>query len=160
MCRSSAIFPIAMRIRREGEGYLIEAIREVSVDGRPVRPATILTDGCRIQLGEKVRLKFFQPHALSGTARLEFCSSHHTQPTVNAVLLMADLCILGPKPQSHILCRYWPQEVMLFRHDNSLFCRTPGRFEVNGVVCRDRGPITSNSRVAGEGFSFTLENID
>ena len=72
---------------------------------------------------------------------------------------MADLCILGPKPHSHVLCRHWPQEVLLFRHDDALFCRTAGRFEIDGVACHDRGRITSNSHVAGEGFSFKLEAI-
>jgi hypothetical protein len=147
------------RIRRDGEGYLIEAVRDVFVDGRAVRPAATLTDGCHIQLGGSVRLKFRRPHALSGTARLEFASSHRTQPTVNAVLLMADLCILGPRPHSHVLCRHWSREVLLFRHDEALVCRTAGPLEIDGTACRDRGRMTLNSHVAGEGFSFKLEEI-
>jgi hypothetical protein len=147
------------RIRRDGEGYLIEAVRDVSVDGRAVRPTAALGDGNRIQLGAGVQMKFRRPHALSGTARLEFASPHHTQPTVNAVLLMADLCILGPKPHSHVVCRHWPREVLLFRHDETLYCRTAGPFEIDGTACRDRGQITLNSHVAGDGFSFKLEEI-
>jgi hypothetical protein len=147
------------RVRRDGEGYLIEAVREVFVNGKPVRLAAALSDGCRIQLGASVQLKFRRPHALSGTARLEFSSPHHTQPTVNAVLLMTDVCILGPQPHSHVLCRQWPREVLLFRHDESLFCRTAGPFEIDGTACRDRGRLTLNSHVAGEGFSFKLEEM-
>jgi hypothetical protein len=147
------------RIRRDGEGYLIEAVRDVKVDGRAVRPAAPLSDGSRIQLGAGVQLKFRRPHALSGTARLEFASPHHTQPTVNALLLMADLCILGPKPHSHVVCRPWPREVLLFRHDETMYCRTSGTFEIDGRTCRDRGRITLNSHVAGDGFSFKLEEI-
>ncbi|MBN2578390.1 MAG: FHA domain-containing protein [Pirellulales bacterium] len=147
------------RIRRDGEGYLIEALRDVSVDSHPVRPAAALTDGCQIELGGSVRLKFRRPHALSGTARLELAGSHRTQPTVNAVLLMADLCILGPRPHSHVLCRPWPREVFLFRHEETLSCRTTGEFEIDGRSCRDRGRMTLNSHVAGDGFSFKLEEI-
>ncbi len=47
------ISPRHARIHRDGEGYLIEAIREVRLDGRPVRPVASLSDGCRIELGEK-----------------------------------------------------------------------------------------------------------
>jgi hypothetical protein len=147
------------RIRRDGESYLIEAIREVRVDGRPMMPLAALTDGSKIELGPSVRLRFRRPHVLTGTARLEFISNHHTQPRVNAVILMADTCILGPRPQSHIVCRNWTEEVILFKHDNELFCRTRGQMQIDGVKRRDRGRIQYNSQVSGEGFSFSLESI-
>jgi hypothetical protein len=147
------------RIRRDGEGYLIEAIRKVRVDGRPVDRVALLSDGSRIQLGEAVKLVFRRPHALSGTARLDFVSRHHTQPSVDAVLLMADSCVLGPKPHSHVVCRDWRQEVVLYRHDDRLYCRSRGAMEIDGRRCEDRGPITRNSRVVGDRFSFTLEAI-
>ena len=46
------------RLRRDGEGFLIEALRETSVDGRPVRDFGWLRDGSQIQLGESVRWRF------------------------------------------------------------------------------------------------------
>ena len=147
------------RIRRDGEGYLIEAMRRVEVDGREVEKMASLSEGSKIVLGEGVRLVFRRPHALSATVRLDFDSRHRTQPSADAVLLMADTCVLGPKSSSHVLCRDWQQEVILYRHDDRLFCRTPGSFEIDGVRHRDRGPITANSRVEGEEFSFSLEEI-
>jgi hypothetical protein len=148
------------RIRRDGEQYVIEALRDVCVDGRAVRPASWLRDGSRIQLGEGVKLAFRRPHPLSLTARLDFLSRHHTQPSADAVLLMADSCVLGPKSHSHVRCRDWPCEVILFRHEEELFCRTSGKFEIDGVPCRDRGRLRRNSHVCGEGFSLSLEPID
>ena len=148
------------RIRRDGEGYLIEALREVRIDDRPVRDVGWLSDGSRIQLGQSVRLAFRRPHALSGTARLDFVSRHRTQPSADAVLLMADSCILGPKHHCHVVCRDWTQEVILCRHEDELYCRTPGLFEIDGITCRERGRITTSSRVEGEGFSFNLEAIE
>jgi hypothetical protein len=153
------ISPRHARIHRDGEGYLIEAIREVCVDGRKVRPVASLSDGCRIELGESVKLIFRRSHALSGTARLDFASRHRTQPSADAVLLMADSCILGPKRHSHVVCRNWPREVILYRHDEELYCRTAGNFKIDGVLCKDRGPVTRNSHITGEGFSFKLEGI-
>jgi hypothetical protein len=153
------ISPRHARIRRDGEGYLIEAIRDVRVDSRPVRPVASLTDGCRIDLGQSVRLIFRRSHALSGTARLDFVSRHRTQPSADAVLLMADSCILGPKQHSHVVCRNWPREVILYRHDEELYCRTAGSFKIDGVVCKDRGPVTRSSHITGEGFSMKLETI-
>lgn len=147
------------RIRRDGEGYLIEAIREVRVDGRRVDKMTSLCDGSKITLGEGVRLVFRRPHALSATARLDFLSHHRTQPSADAVLLMADSCILGPNPHSHVVCRDWTHEVILYRHEEQLYCRGAGRFEIDGVPCKGRGRITPNSRLQGEGFSLNLEEL-
>jgi hypothetical protein len=153
------ISPKHARIHRDGEGYLIEAVREVRVNEQSVRPVASLSDGCRIELGESVRLIFRRPHALSGTARLDFASRHRTQPSADAVLLMADACILGPKPHSHVVCRNWTRELILYRHDEELFCRTAGNFKIDGEWCKDRGRITRDSHITGEGFSLKLERI-
>ena len=147
------------RIRRDGEGYLIEAIRRVRVDGQEVEKMAPLCDESRILLGEAVRLVFRRPHALSATARLDFDSHHHTQPSADAVLLMADSCVLGPKSSSHVVCRDWNQEVVLYRHNEQLYCRTAGSLKIDGIRHRGRGPITANSRVEGEEFSLSLEEI-
>jgi hypothetical protein len=110
-------------------------------------------------LGEGVKLIFRRPHALSGTARLDFASRHRTQPLADGVLLMADSCVMGPKPYSHVVCRDWPQEVVLYRYEDQLHCRTAGPMEIDGRRCHDRSPIRRNSRVVGERFSFSLEPI-
>ncbi|MBN2477421.1 MAG: FHA domain-containing protein [Pirellulales bacterium] len=147
------------RIRRDGEGYLIEAIREVQVDGLEVEKMAALSDGSRITLGEGVRLAFRRPHALSATARLDFASHHRTQPSADAVLLMADSCVLGPKSSSHVVCREWDEEVILYRHDEQLYCRTKAALTIDGVRYQGRGRITVNSHIEGEGFSLSLEGI-
>jgi hypothetical protein len=140
--------------RRDGEGYLLEALRETYVDGRPVSRMASLRDGAVVQLGHGVKLVFRRPHALSATARLDFASHHRTQPSVDGILLMADACVLGPKAHSHVVCPAWPDEVVLFRHEQGLYCRAAGEFEINGVRCRGRGRLAAESRVSGEGWSL------
>ena len=147
------------RIRRDEEGYLVDAFREVRVGGRQVAGTELLGDGCRIEIGRAVKLQMRRPHPLSLTARLDFLSRHRTQPPADAVLLLADSCVLGPKPQSHVICRDWSQEVILFRHGEKLFCHAGGRFEIDGTACKNRGQLNVNSRVRGEGFSFGLEPL-
>ena len=147
------------RIRRDGEGYVIEAIRDVTIDGRRVVDFAPLVDGNLIQLGPRVKLLFRKPHALSATARLEFASRHRTQPSADAIILMADTCILGPKATNHIVCRRWSDEVVLFRHESNLFCRVPGSLEIDGNSYLKKGPIHKNSRISGERFSFCLEQF-
>ena len=147
------------RICRDGEGYLIEALRPVSINGQPVHGRTILSDGAMIRLGERVELRFRRPHALSATARLEFATGHRTQPSSDAVLLMAETCVLGPSGHSHVVCHDWPNEVVLFRRQGELHCRTPGTFEIDGRPMKRRGVITCSSRIQGDRFSFSLEPI-
>jgi hypothetical protein len=148
------------RIRRDGEGYLVEACREVRVDGRLVRDIGWLGDGSRIQLGGSVRLLFRRPHPLSATGRLDFLSRHRTQPSADSVLLMADTCVLGPKPHSHVVCRDWTREVILYRRQHELYCRTEGPLKIDGATCKGDGRISKNSRIEGDGFSFNLEAIE
>lgn len=155
------------RIRRDGEGYLIEAMRPVWVDDKAVHGVASLADGNRIQLGDSVRLVFRRPHALSATARLEFDSPHRTQPSVDGLLLMADSCVLGPKPHSHVVCRDWPDEVVLYRHENDLYCRSPLWLEIDGVRVAgkadgrrrggSRARVTLESRIVGERLALSLE---
>ena len=147
------------RIRRDGEGYLIEAIRDVRVNGHLVSGVSALQHGSLIQLGPSVRLAFRRPHALSASARLDFVSRHRTEPSVDAVILMGDSCVLGPKPHSHIVCPQWKGEVVLYRHEDQLHCRASGPLEIDGSRQRDRGRISRNSRVVGEWFSLSLQEM-
>lgn len=147
------------RICRDGEGYLIEALRPVHVNGQPVQGRTTLSDRAIIRLGDRVELRFRRPHALSATARLEFVTGHRTQPSSDAVLLMAETCVLGPSGHSHVVCHKWPNEVVIFQRNKQLFCRTPGTMEIDGKAVRRRGPMDRSSRVQGEQFSFSLEPI-
>jgi hypothetical protein len=70
---------------------------------------------------------------------------------------MADSCIMGPGPQSHIVARDFTDEVVLFRQGAGLACRTAGQFRIDGKEHEGRGPLTARSRVEGDEFSFTLE---
>jgi hypothetical protein len=148
------------RIRRDGEGYMIDALRDVRVAGRAVEKTEILGDGSRIEIGPNVKLQLRRTHPLSLSARLDFLSRHRTQPAADAVLLLADSCVMGPRPQSHVVCRDWSKEVILFRHDEKMVCHAAGRFEIDGVAYRNRGPLHANARVAGDGFSFSLEAVE
>jgi hypothetical protein len=147
------------RISRDGESYVIEALRHARLNGRVLEEMGMLSDGCKIQLGEAVRMAFRRPHPLSSTARLDFLSHHRTQPSTDAVLLMAEACILGPKSRSHVVCGNWPGEVILYRQKNSLYCRAADGLEIDGVFYKERGPVTLNSRVKGNGFSLSLETV-
>lgn len=143
---------------RDGEGYLIRAVKPTYVNGQAVETAP-LRDGDVIRLGASVELEFRQPSPISATAILKVVSRHRLPLAVDAVILMAETCIIGPSPQSHIVATGLDAPVVLYRQGTGLACRAPGAFEVDGRTCAARAPITLGSSVLGEGFSFSLEPL-
>jgi hypothetical protein len=147
------------RIRRDGEGYLLDPVRTTRRGGELITELSPLSDGDLVEFGNAVKMRFRKQHALSATARLDFISRHRTQPSVDGVVLMADACVLGPAAGSNITCPEWSREVVIFRQGDELHCRVTGGFTVDGVERRDRAPITTSSTVSGPDFSFTLEPL-
>ena len=146
-------------IRRDEEGYTIEPVRDVWLDRQKIETISWIHHGSLIGLGPALQMRFTRPHPLSATARLDFVSNHRTQPSAAAVLLMADTCVLGPGANNHVVCRDWPHDVVLHRQHGGLYCRSATPFEVDGRRCAQYGPLTLRSRVAGDQFSFSLEEI-
>ncbi len=146
-------------IRRDEEGYTIEPVRDVRLNHHRLETTSWLNDGSLIELGPALRLRFSRPHPLSATARLDFISNHRTQPSAAALILMADTCVLGPSPASHVQCRHWPHDVVLYRHHGVLQCRSASPLEIDGKWYEQQGPLTLQSHVVGDPFSFSLEEI-
>jgi hypothetical protein len=146
-------------IRRDAGAYIIEPLQRTLVDGREVKSPTVLADNQLIQLGDNVRIRFNKPHALSATAKLTLESHHKTQPSADAILLMADSCVLGPNRHCHVRCRNWQRDVVVYRQNDKLFCRADEPLSVDGVQATGRSEIQSGARVEGEDFSFAWESL-
>ena len=144
---------------RNGESYLLEAHRHSFVNGKPVVDRAVLKDGDVIRLGSTVELEFRQPSPVSATARLCIVSRHRLPLAVDGVLLMADTCIVGEAPQAHIPAPAMANPVVLYRQAGALWCRAVGAFDVDGRTCASRAPLTLQSSVLGDGFSFSLEPL-
>ena len=146
-------------LRRDDEGYTIEPLRDVWLNGQKITATSWINEGSLIQLGPALRMRFSRPHPLSATARLDFVSNHCTRPSAAAVLLMADTCVLGEGETNHVVCRAWPHNVVLHRQHGGLYCRASTPLEIDGTRYAESGPLTSRSHVLAEEFSFSLEEI-
>ena len=144
---------------RDGEGYVLRAHQPTFVNNRQVESAP-LRDGDVIRLGTSVELEFRQPSPVSATAKLSVVSRHRLPLAVDGVLLMADTCIVGNAAQAHVRAPAIPAPVVLYRQGNALWCKATGGFEVDGRSCASRAPLTLQSSVLGEGFSFSLEALN
>ncbi|HVC97439.1 MAG TPA: hypothetical protein VND64_27400, partial [Pirellulales bacterium] len=86
-------------------------------------------------------------------------SHHRTQPAADAVLLMAEACVLGPGGNSHVVCRDWSDELVLFRQGGQLHCRRKGRFKIDGLEVKDKGRLAGASQIVGHDFSLSVEDV-
>jgi tetratricopeptide (TPR) repeat protein len=143
-------------ISRDTEGYLLEAMRPLQVNGQPVEKA-LLQSGDRVTLGSSCQIQFRQPVPVSTSARLDLVSGHRLSLTVDAVLLMADTLVLGPGDQVHVSMPDLRQSIILFRQKDGLGVRHSGNLLVDGQRCRERGQLRPNSTVTGDDFTFAIE---
>jgi len=143
---------------RDGDGYVLRARQPTYINGQAVETAPV-HDGDVIRLGSTVELEFRQPSPVSATARLAIVSRHRLPLAVDGVLLMAETCIIGASPQAHIPAASLDAPVVLYRQGAALWCRASGGFEVDGRACAARAPLTLQSSVLGDGFSFSLEPL-
>ena len=144
---------------RSGESYVLQAHHASFVNGKPVTDQVVLRDSDVIRLGSTVELEFRQTSPVSATARLAIVSRHRLPLAVDGVLLMAETCIVGGTGQAHIPTAVLKDPVVLYRQGNALWCRASGSFDVDGKTCAARAPLTLQSSVLGDGFSFSLEPL-
>ncbi len=146
----------AAAIRRSGSDYLLQPLQAMCLNDSPVERAQILANKAVLQLG-RVRVGFSKPNPLSATARLDLLSLNKWKPNVDGVLLLADSCVIGPNPGSHVKCTAWKNELLMFRHGEGWCFRTLAEVDVNGKKTQGQIPITAGMRIRGEDFSLSVE---
>ncbi len=147
----------SVAIRRSGGDYLIQPLQQMWLNDISVDRPQLLGDGSVLQLGRRVRVGFSKPNPLSATARLDLLSLNKWKPSVDAVLLLADSCVIGPNPGSHVKCPLWKNELLMFRQADGWCFRTLAEVEVNGQKTQGQIPIVSGMRLRGEDFSLSVE---
>lgn len=145
-------------ISRDNEGYLLEGLRPVQVNGQKAEK-TLLRAGDRVTLGTSCQFQFCQPVPVSATARLDIVSGHRLPLAVDHVLLMAETLVLGPEEQAHICVPELRQPVVLFRQKDGLAVRHAGAFTVDGQTVRERYVLNPHARVSSDEFAFALEPV-
>jgi hypothetical protein len=139
-----------------GERWQLLA-EDARVGGRPIAGSAFLADGDEITLTGDVRLRFRQPSVLTPTAVLTFASGHRPSLRIDGVVLLDEVCLLGPGADAHIRCCDWTETVILFRRDGGLWVRSRGGLRVNEVSVMEAAPAGHGAVVSGSGFRFRVE---
>ncbi len=147
-------------LRRDGEGYTLEALRSCMINSSGVEQKSLLRNGDRVTLGTSCQMIFLQPAPLSGSARLELVSGHRLKVAVDAILLMADTLVIGPGTQAHVHAPDLPHNLVLYRQKDCVGIRSPsGALRMNGQEQGEKCVISTGATVTGEDFSLTLEPV-
>ncbi len=146
-------------ICREGESYVLTPIHTVRVDGVKLTGPRVLRDQALLQLGDSVQLRFHRPHALSATALLIPESHHRIEPAVDAIVLMADNCILGPRDHAHIRCRHWPDDLVLVGRGKQLKAHTQMSLEVDGRPYDPQADLVGIGRLENDSIGLSIEEL-
>lgn len=146
-------------LSRDSEGgYVLEAVRAVQLNGKTVQKA-VLKDGDELSIGTACKLRFRQPLAVSGTARLELISRHRLPLSMEGVILMADACLMGDNTGTHVMVPGLTRPLALVRQGENLAVQCAGPFEIDGVACKGRAPLTMNSTVTADEMRLKLEPV-
>lgn len=147
-------------IRRSGADYLLQPLQAAQLNGQSIERAQLLRHNDLIQFGQRVRLRFTQPHPLSATARLDMVGLGKFQPHVDAVLLMADSCLIGPQANCHVRCPQWnpaSAPLTLVRRSQDWFFNATQELLVHGVPQRGLIAAVPGLRLCGADFSLSIE---
>jgi hypothetical protein len=143
-------------LQRDPEGYCLEAIRKLQVNGKQSEKA-MLRSADRITLGSSCQMQFWQNVPVSATARLDLVSGHRFFHPVDAVLLMADTLLIGPAPQAHVVVPDLTQPLVLYRNKNKLAARWSGNLVINGQVHNGKGDLDDGATLQTEQLTLALE---
>ena len=139
-------------IERDGENY---ALTQFGTDAGSIRHA--LRSGDEFTLGPDVRFQFTLPTPLSNTARLVCTSGHRPQERIDGIILLEQVCQLGPQPDHHIVCQKAESPLILFRKGAGLWCRSPQAWTLDGRPVTGAAVLSNGAVVATETLSFRLE---
>lgn len=173
-------------LRRLGGDYVLQPFAAALLGDRRMHRPTPLRDGDRFTFATRaaslrlaaerggaaagnaaaggveaagVRFSFAKPHPLSSSARLTLVSRHRLRPRCDAIILLADTCILGPSRTSHVVAAAAESEVVLLFSAGRWWCRGMGETNVDGEPREGRFELVPGTRVESGGIAFSLEAV-
>lgn len=145
-------------IRRDHEGYILEALWPTQVNGTAAQQVPLRT-GDRVTLGNSCQFLFHQSVPVSTSARLELVSGHRLPLSLDGVLLMSETLVFGSTGHVHVRLPGRVGTLVLHRCREGLAIRGSGKLVVNGSPVSSRANLGKAATVSGDDFTFTLEPV-
>ncbi len=138
-----------IRIERDREGYVLVPQRPAWVNGRQVVSPLALRDGATIELARGVGFTFRLPSYLSRTALLVPTVRSVFRHRLDAVVLVARVCLLGEGRHCHLFVPDRRQLTLVVEDpsDQRFLLRTEGELLVNGTACGGEARFVPPARI-------------
>lgn len=121
----------SVNIERQDEDYFLSSDERISI-GDEMVSKKLLSNGDKIALSNRCRMKFQVPNAASNTATLLLSSAKLARPDINHVILMDRDILIGSGVSNHIRTLNSNESLALFIRDGKMYCRTQDTVIVDG----------------------------
>ena len=144
-------------IERAGEQYRLIPTGPSTINGETIEDETGLRSGDEISLGAEVRFQFTIPTQLSNSARLVCTSGHRPEQRIDGIILLEQMCQLGPREDHHIVCPHSEDSFVLFQKRGEVWCRSSEEWTLDGTQMNGSAKLNDGAVVAGESLQFRVE---
>jgi hypothetical protein len=110
-------------IERVDGDYFLHADKSIEINGQVIKEK-LLTDGDRIALSPRCRVRFGLPNPASTTAVLTLSGARLSRPDIRQIILMGRDILAGPYTNNHIQTEHLEQTITFFTQNDRLLCRT------------------------------------
>jgi len=146
--------PVVGIERTEGD-YFLRSDESIQVKGNPLKEK-LLTNGDRIGLSSRCRLKFAINNAASSTAVLTLSSGRFPRADIRQVILLDREIIVGPGTTAHIRVDQADETTTLCLRDGCLYCHSREVVKANHRTLERESAIPMDTSVQVGEISFVV----
>lgn len=147
--------PVATIERIEGD-YFIRSTDPLAINEKPVTDK-LLEDADKISLSMRCRMKFNIPNAASATAVIALASARLSNADIRNIILMDREILIGSGIKNHIRATELKHQIVLFKQNGKLLCRTDQSIEVNGKPYDQQNGLTINTPITIGKMSMVIK---
>lgn len=146
-------------LKRDDENYILESSQQVQINGKCIERAGVLQVGDLLTLNASCNIRFNLPVPGCASARLDFPGSRRLPMAVDAVLLMADLLVLGPGEKVHVCLPDLEQPLRIFRQKDRVGIQWAGEYYIEGQKQTGRALIPTQGSIYSPQFTMAVEPV-
>lgn len=142
-------------ITRDEEDYFLTCLQTVRVDQVPVQ-RSLLSDGQRIHLSDRCRIKFNRPNAASTTAALCVTGARLPRQDIRYAIMMDDCLLIGPGTHHHVRAVDMHEPITLVYRNGQFYGQASQCVHTEGRPLPAGSPLPLNQTVTLGEVSLTL----
>jgi tetratricopeptide (TPR) repeat protein len=145
----------SVQLLREDGDYLLSSNGPVQVNGVTVT-RKCLTDGDRIQLSDKCRIKFNLPNAASTSATLVLSGTRLARPDINYCVLMDREILIGPGCNNHIRSDRMDHAIALTLNQGRLALKNANQLTANHKPVKSTDALPIDTPINVDGLTLVI----